>query len=54
MIERLPESWIRPDQIPDLRARVRLRLTLSEQFGEQHTGSGRPSITTGARSAGSR
>ena len=29
MIERLPESWIPPDHILDLRARVRLRHTLS-------------------------
>ena len=34
MIGRLPESWIPPDQILDLRARVRLRHTLSEQRGE--------------------
>ena len=34
MIERLPESWIPPDHILDLRARVRLRHTLSEQRGE--------------------
>src|SRR5918994_1769929 len=31
---RLPESWVAPDQIRDLRARVRLRHTLSEQRGE--------------------
>jgi transposase len=31
MIERLPESWIPPDHILDLRARVRLRHTLSHQ-----------------------
>ena len=31
---RLPESWIPPDHILDLRARVRLRHTLSEQRGE--------------------
>jgi transposase len=31
MVERLPESWIPPDHILDLRARVRLRHTLSEQ-----------------------
>jgi transposase len=30
----LPESWIPPDHILDLRARVRLRHTLSEQRGE--------------------
>jgi transposase len=34
MIERLPESWIPPDHILDLRARVRLRHTVSEQRGE--------------------
>jgi transposase len=31
MIERLPESWIPPDHILDLRATVRLRHTLSHQ-----------------------
>jgi transposase len=34
MIERLPESWIPPDHLLDLRARVRLRHTLSDQRGE--------------------
>lgn len=34
MIKRLPDSWIPPDHILDLRARVRLRHTLSEQRGE--------------------
>jgi transposase len=34
MIKRLPESWIPPAHILDLRARVRLRRTLSEQRGE--------------------
>jgi transposase len=34
MIARLPESWIPPDHILDLRARVRLRHTLQEQRGE--------------------
>jgi transposase len=34
MIGRLPESWIAPDHILDLRARVRLRHTLSHQRGE--------------------
>ena len=28
MVKRLPESWIPPDHILDLRARVRLRHTL--------------------------
>jgi transposase len=34
MIGRLPESWIAPDHLLDLRARVRLRHTLSDQHGE--------------------
>jgi transposase len=34
MVKRLPESWIPPDHILDLQARVRLRHTLSEQRGE--------------------
>src|SRR5947209_3886232 len=34
MIGRLPESWIPTDHILDLRARVRLRHTLSHQRGE--------------------
>src|SRR6478735_10612795 len=34
MIGRLPESWIPPDHILDLRARVRLRHRLKEQRGE--------------------
>jgi transposase len=34
MVSRLPESWIAPDHILDLRARVRLRHTLSDQRGE--------------------
>ena len=34
MVKRLPESWIPPDHILDLRARVRLRHTLSEQRAE--------------------
>jgi transposase len=34
MAARLPESWIPPDHILDLRARVRLRHTLSAQRGE--------------------
>ena len=34
MIGRLPESWIAPEHILDLRARVRLRHTLSHQRGE--------------------
>ena len=34
MFGRLPESWIAPEHILDLRARVRLRHTLSEQRSE--------------------
>ncbi len=34
MVGRLPESWIPPDHILDLRARVRLRHTLGEQRTE--------------------
>ena len=34
MLARLPESWIPPDHLLDLRARVRLRHTLSDQRGE--------------------
>jgi transposase len=34
MVKRLPESWIPTDHILDLRARVRLRHTLSEQRSE--------------------
>src|SRR3954469_13977107 len=34
MLGRLPESWIPPDHLLDLRARVRLRHTLSEQRSE--------------------
>src|SRR5215218_8819120 len=34
MVKRLPESWIPPDHILDLRSRVRLRHTLSEQRSE--------------------
>ena len=34
MAGRVPESWIPPDHILDLRARVRARHTLSEQRGE--------------------
>jgi transposase len=34
MADRLPESWIPPEHILDLRARVRLRHTLVDQRGE--------------------
>jgi transposase len=34
MVARLPESWMPPDHLLDLRARVRLRHTLADQRGE--------------------
>jgi transposase len=34
MVSRVPESWIAPDHLLDLRARVRLRHTLCDQRGE--------------------
>ena len=34
MVGRLPESWIPPEHLLDLRARVRLRHTLVDQRGE--------------------
>jgi transposase len=34
MVKRLPQSWIAPDHLLDLRAQVRLRHTLSEQRSE--------------------
>jgi transposase len=34
MVKRLPESWIPPDHVLDLRARVRVRHTLAEQRSE--------------------
>jgi transposase len=34
MVGRLPESWIAPDHLLDLRSRVRLRHTLVDQRGE--------------------
>ena len=53
MVGRLPEWWVAPDHILDLRARVRLRHTLSEQRSVWQQRSRRPCITTGARSAAS-
>ena len=50
MVGRLPESWIPPDHILDLRARVRLRHTLSRSAASGSSGSRRCSITTAARS----
>jgi hypothetical protein len=35
MVGRLPESWIAPDHILDLRARVGLRHTLIHERGER-------------------
>jgi transposase len=34
MVDRLPQSWIPPDHVLDLRARVRLRHTLVDRRGE--------------------
>jgi transposase len=34
MVDRLPEAWIAPDHLLDLRARARLRHTLVDQRGE--------------------
>ena len=53
MIKRLPESWIPPDHILDLRARVRLRHTLSSSARSGSSGSRRRCITMAARSAAS-
>ena len=50
MTGRLPEFWIPPDHILDLRARVRLRHSLVDQRGEWRSASRPCSITTGARS----
>ncbi len=50
-IGRLPESWIPPDHLLDLRAQVRLRHTLSHQRGEWQQRIQRSWITTAARSA---
>jgi hypothetical protein len=36
MVGRLPEAWIAPAHLLDLRARVRLRPTLVDQRGECH------------------
>jgi hypothetical protein len=52
MIKRLPEWWMPPGHILDLRARVRLRHTLSEQRCEWQQRM-RRCITTAVRSAGS-
>ena len=53
MVGRLPESWIPPDHLLDLRARVRLRHTLSEQRSEWQQRIQATSITTAVRSAAS-
>ncbi len=49
MVGRLPESWIAPDHILDLRARVRLRHTLIDERGSGSSGFTRCSTTTAAR-----
>jgi hypothetical protein len=48
MIGRLPESWIPPEHLLDLRARVRLRHTLVDQRGEwqQRIQAGDPAPST--------
>ena len=51
MAGRLPESWIPPDHILDLRARVRLRHTLSSSAASGSSACNRCSITTAAPSA---
>ena len=43
---RLPECWVAPDHLLDLRARVRLRHTLVNQRGEWQQRTGRCSTTT--------
>ena len=50
MIGRLPESWIPPEHMLDLRARVRLRHTLRRSAASGSSASRRCSITTAARS----
>jgi transposase len=50
MLARLPESWIPPEHILDLRSRVRLRHTLFISVASGSSGSRRCSITTAARS----
>jgi transposase len=51
MIGRLPESWIPPDHLLDLRAQVRLRHTLVDQRASGSSASSQSSITTAFRSA---
>ena len=51
MVGRLPESWIAPEYLLDLRARVRLRHTLVDQLASGSSGCRRCSITTGRRRA---
>jgi transposase len=51
MIGRLPESWIPPDHLLDLRAQVRLRHTLVDRRGEGSSASRRRSITPAFSSA---
>ena len=51
MLGKLPECWIAPDHLLDLRTRVRLRHTLVDDRGDGSSGSGRCSTTTGSRTA---
>ena len=53
MIERLPESWIPPAHLLDLRAQVRLRHTLTHQRGESQQRIQSVLYTTAARSTAS-
>jgi hypothetical protein len=53
MIRRLPESWIPPDHVLDLRAKVRLRHALVDQRGEWQQPIQACCTTTVCRSAGS-
>ena len=52
MAGRLPESWIPPDHILDLRARVGCATPCLSSAANGSSGSNRCSITTAARSAG--
>jgi hypothetical protein len=51
MASRLPESWIAPDHILDLRARVRLRHPFLNSAANGSSGSNQCSITMDVRSA---
>src|ERR687886_1157176 len=51
MVDRLPESWIAPAHLLDLRSRVRLRHTLVDQRGEWQQRIQAVLTTTASRSA---